>query len=155
MNWFFENKDNQEKLFESISSWQGTPFRNCCGIKGVGVDCMHFIMSCLFDLGLVEEYKPNRLFNHQGHLHSKEEKILNRVKEFTNFVEVSSKDIMNGDLVFYQFGRRTSHIGIYFDERVYQVFNRYGASQISWDDDRWKKRVTLCCRALKGCYDNI
>jgi lipoprotein Spr len=85
---------NDQKLFDFIESWYGTPYRYG-GFNKQGIDCSAFVqtfMSAIYDVNVPrissEQYEQSK--------------------------RISKKELEEGDLVFFKTsGRSISHVGIY------------------------------------------
>jgi len=141
-NWFFSSKENQEKLEVEVNEWVGTPFRHFAGVKKVGADCLHFALAVYESLGAIKD--PLRGVKYYGHdwcHHTDEQKFYKGLTRRPEFVEVGFKNLMNGDLLLYQFGRAASHCGIYYANNIYQSINLVGVHRVYYKDGLWAKRV--------------
>ena len=146
-NWFFNKKENQEKLKKEVEEWVGTPFRHYAGVKKAGADCIHFAMKVYEAIGAIKD--PMRGVKYYGHdwcHHTPEQKLRNGLVVRPEFVEVGFGKEMIGDLVLYQFGRAASHCGIYIDGNVYQSINLVGVHRVLYKDTLWAKRRRFCFR---------
>ncbi len=155
--YYFENKEEQEKLRRILGSWIDTPFRHHCGVKGLGCDCIHFVVRVLEELGILYNVIiPN--YPKDWHLHNTrellEEGILRhlKVKKVTpsNFMSKDAiSNFMNGDIVGSHFGQAASHAGVFFDGYVYQALNGIGVRKINFSDKKFRARMKFVYRILK------
>jgi len=57
--YYFDDIDNQKRLFDSAKRWMGTPFLpNSCKL-GIGVDCVRLCMSVVSEAGYPKELIPD------------------------------------------------------------------------------------------------
>ena len=134
MKYYFETEERQKQLGKIINSWLGTPFRHRCAVKGMGADCLGFVVGVLKELGIlrqdfiVPEYAPD------WPLHKSNELLLSGMKKTLNIEIVKLEDIMNGDLCLYRFGKASSHIGIYYDNYLYHSITELSVMKLKWSD---------------------
>jgi NlpC/P60 family putative phage cell wall peptidase len=95
-------------------SWIGTPFRHAAGIKGVGADCVHFVLRTFQKTGHAPaDFAPPK-YAREWHIHRSEELILKTLPVYARQIE--EKDAGPGDVVLYRIGRTASHLAIIVDE---------------------------------------
>lgn len=100
-------QDERARAVAEMLRWECTPFHDCSGLKGVGVDCANLVYEVYRNCGLVDrdykvpEYSPQFL------LHSARQLFLEIVEMFCR--PVTGREPLPGDLVMYQFGRCFSH----------------------------------------------
>jgi cell wall-associated NlpC family hydrolase len=136
----------EEVLCRELDSWLNTPYRHCCGIKKVGVDCIHFVVRVLEATGGVQGkeivIKP---YDRDWGLHHGEE-LLRKGIERQLYVETISKKepkkniellepLGPGDIILFQFGRHACHAGIHLNGKVYQTVNETGVIFKPWKGD--------------------
>jgi cell wall-associated NlpC family hydrolase len=103
-----ENSPEQrERVVAEALSWLGTPFHHVADIKGVGVDCAHFIARVFENAGVIGHvdiapYLP------QSHLHLRDERFLSYVFS-AGAREIDEASVQPGDCVLYKIGRSFSH----------------------------------------------
>ena len=145
MKHYFEDIEKQEALKTALDGWMGTPYRHWAGVKGEGVDCIHFIVRVLEEVGL-GHIKVTR-YNADWHIHNNEELLLQGFRDHFEAEEFSpDTEPMNGDVVLYKFGRTASHSAIYYDNHVYQSINGIGVMRLRWLDKQWHKRKFIILR---------
>jgi len=92
-------------------SWLGTPFHHAQCVKGVGVDCAHFLIGVYSAVGLVPWFRPEP-YPADWHVHRNEERFRQTVERFARPVDRA----LAGDVALYRFGRCASHGAIVLDE---------------------------------------
>jgi len=102
----------REKIIEVARSWIGTPFHDNCGVKGVGVDCAHFLARVFSESGMSEEIQIE-YYSPQFFLHTKEEKFASYVLQYSR--EITESEVQMGDIVLYKFGHSFAHGAIIVD----------------------------------------
>lgn len=139
------NVDKQLQIVISATSWLNTPYHHHGKIRGVGVDCAQFLVAVAYENGLIteEQYKSVPNYPVQWHLHNREEKLLEMVESF-NCVEIPKELTQPGDIITFQFGRVTSHLGIKISETEF-IHARYDVGRVvintlqqEWAD-KWTK----------------
>lgn len=139
--WFFNSKEKQEVLRKELEGWLGTPFRHRAAVKQVGADCLHFIAKVYETVGVFKGVVDSiPFYGHDWCHHTTDEILYKSVKRMREFQEIQFKNIMNGDLVLYQFGLATSHCAIYFDNEIYQAINNTKIHKLLYTDMSWYKR---------------
>ena len=149
MKYFFEIKENEKALKRILDEWLDTPFRHHCGVKGKGTDCIHFPARVFEELGklkwrkdIIPEYAKD------WHLHRTEERLMNGILKELKVEKVNFSDLMNGDIILFQYGRASAHASIYYDKHTYQAINGIGVKRIAITDQDFKKRMKYAFRLL-------
>lgn len=88
-------------------SWLGTPYHHHQRVKGLGVDCVHFLCAVYEAAGVAPPTDPGH-YPQFWHLHQSEEVYADRLD--TQFERTSNP--LPGDVVLFKFGRTHSHSGI-------------------------------------------
>lgn len=90
--------------------WIGTPFHHVMGVRGLGVDCAHFLAKVYEEAGVIEPVKIER-YPPQWYLHREEEKFIGYVLR-AGGREIGEHEAIAGDSVLYRIGRCYAHGGI-------------------------------------------
>lgn len=149
MEYLFDSKESIARLREELESWENTPFRHLCGVKGMGCDCIHFVVRIIETFGLgpfkVPEYPKD------WHLHRSEELLKRGLTSQVPHIEINPFDPKDGDILLFKFGRVCSHAGIFCDENVWQSLsiNRSGVKKMSFNDPYLYSRMKFGIRPLK------
>jgi len=98
--------ESRARIVEVAKSWLNTPFHDCAGIKGVGVDCAYLPVCVLNESGLKLIPKPPE-YATQMMLHSDEELYLQLILRYMR--EITEAEVKPGDFVLYRVGRTFSH----------------------------------------------
>ena len=151
MKYFFDDIENDRKLKEILDSWifPPTPFRHRCGVKGLGCDCIHFVMKVLEEAGVVSWRKdliPD--YPKDWHLHNTREMLAEGLIRELHVEKVSLDDLKNGDIILSHYGKASSHSAIYYDEHVYQALNETGVKRISFSDRVFRRQMKFAYRVL-------
>lgn len=103
----------RDTIIEKAKEWVDTPYHHHAKIKGVGVDCAMLVLAIAYESGLVskEQYDNPPKYSSQWHIHNDEELLMSILAGF-NCEEIPVDSIQPGDIVAFQYGRTTSHLGI-------------------------------------------
>jgi hypothetical protein len=120
-----------DDLRAEVLSWMRTPYRHFCGVKGKGVDCIHFLARCLEAINAGQgKVFIVPWYSKDWHLHAESEPILmNGVTKQVPGVFVQRSELRDGDIVLMKFGHHISHCGINLDGYVYQALAEYGVDR--------------------------
>ena len=116
-----------EKIIAEAKSWIGTPFHHQAMIKGVGVDCAHFLIGVFSAVGLspvvqTEDYPPD------WHFHRGEERFMGYLDQYAEEVQ----DPRPGDVAMFKFGKCVSHGAIIIEWPVV-IHSYYGQGVVVSD----------------------
>jgi len=96
------------RIVEVAKSWQNTPFHDCAGLKGVGVDCAYLPIRVLNEVKFFERDIPDPApYSPQVMLHSEEELYLPVITKYTR--EIEESQVKPADFVLYHVGKSWSH----------------------------------------------
>lgn len=105
-------------------TWINTPWRHQGNLRGVGVDCGHFMMAPYVACGIIEPVDPGNYSRHWN-LHRTDEVYLGFVQQHTR--EIARAEIGPGDVFLCRYGLTYSHGGIIIDPpRVLHAYVRQG-----------------------------
>ena len=147
MKYYFENNNNLNKLRIALIEWIGTPYRHWCGVKGLGTDCIHFVVRIMEEIGAIPKIKIPE-YPRDWHLHRSEELLLSGIKtmlnvdeiDITNSDDFGSKTIIcDGDIILFQYGRTASHSAIYFDGSIYEALTNRKVEKTTLTNDKKKR----------------
>jgi NlpC/P60 family putative phage cell wall peptidase len=107
----------REKIVQAALTWVDTPYHHQARVKGVGVDCAHFIAGVAIDAGLLPanvqlpfDYSP------EWNLHNSEEKLVNYLLQFG----CTEKEVAEpGDILAFKIGKAIGHVGILLPNSQY------------------------------------
>jgi cell wall-associated NlpC family hydrolase len=132
-----------DKVLVEAMTWMRTPFHHKGCIKGVGVDCAHFVIGVFLNVGVgpdlkVEDYPPD------WHMHNGGERFLDYVRQYCDQVE----EPRPGDIAMFKFGRCAAHGSIVVEwPKVIHSFFRQGVVISSADGPELKGRLHSFWRA--------
>ena len=146
----FFDEENLKKLETILNSWENTPYRHHCGVKGRGADCVHFVGRVLEELKIFrwrESLVPD--YPRDWHLHNTREALLeNLMREIPGrLIELS--EIQDGDLVFSHYGKAASHAAIFYKGYLWQSLTDIGVVKINLNDQNMKKNLKYAYRVEK------
>lgn len=140
-----DNQITGEQIVAEARTWLGTPFHHRAIIKGVGVDCAHFLIGVFSSLGLLKMFEPDD-YPPDWHLHNSEEKFL----EYLKSRAVRITDPQPGDVVMFKFGRCASHSAIVIEwPRIIHSYVKQGVVYANADESDLRGRVHSFWR-IKG-----
>ena len=135
----------RNQIIATAYDWLDTPYHHHALVKGVGVDCAKLVAACALGAGLTDEDTVNTMPNYpvQWHLHNREEKLLETIEAY-GCVRKDKANTLPGDIVTFQFGRTTSHLGIMVNETQF-IHARYDIGKVVLNDfnDDWMNRWTF------------
>lgn len=97
----------RERVLSEALAWQGTPWHHRGRVKGVGVDCLHYLAEVYERAGLAPHVEPD-YYPRDWHMHRDEERILQGVSQYADEVDAAEP----GDIAVFRFGRCYSHAAI-------------------------------------------
>lgn len=151
VDYFFNDPEKDAELKKSLDEWLDTPFRHQCGVKGLGCDCVHFAIAVLAEFNLINLGSvkiPD--YPRDWHLHNTREVLKEAILKYLNVEQVNKNGIlMNGDITLAHYGQASSHVGIYYDNHVYQAINKIGVKSIHFKDIKFFKQIKFVYRILK------
>ncbi|MCK4777455.1 MAG: C40 family peptidase [Actinomycetia bacterium] len=124
LKWYFEDPKKEAALKAELDSWLNTPYRHITGVKGRGCDCIHLVIKSFQAVGAdhgrlihIPKYPPD------WHMHSGKSLLLEGLIEQyrSEQVKMDPANLMNGDVVLFQWGKHPAHSGIFFNGEVYQA----------------------------------
>lgn len=149
---YFNTTAKQEKLKCILDSWLSppTPFRHHCGVKGLGCDCIHFAARVYEEAGYLT-WKKGMIpdYPKDWHIHNTRELLADTIVKYNCVKRINLLKLLNGDIILSHHGKAASHVGIYFDEYVYQALNKIGVCKIAFADESFRKRMRFAYRLLK------
>ena len=137
---------SRESLIEQALTWEGTPYHHLARCKGVGVDCVQFLLGVVYECGLFrEEDHPIGYYSPQWHLHRNEEMLLEIMMSF-GLIDKPLQERLPGDLIVFQFGRVCSHTAILLpdDLIIHAIWDHPKRVTITRFSGRWKGRFRKC-----------
>lgn len=147
---YFGSVERQKTLKKLLESWLGTPFRHHCGVKGLGCDCIHFVVRIAEESQFLVGHKdliPD--YPKDWHIHNTRELLKEEIEKNANVKKVELFELKNGDLILSHFGKASSHIGFYFDGYVYQALNKIGVRKINFTDKFFRSHMKFAYRMLE------
>jgi NlpC/P60 family putative phage cell wall peptidase len=135
----------REQIISAAYSWVGTPYHNHARVKQVGVDCAQLCVGVAIEAGSIPEEMALLIPNYspEWHLHNREEKLIGQLESF-GCRRIDRIDTKAGDIVCFQFGRATSHLGIMVNETQF-IHARFDTKTVVCNtmNEEWAKRWTF------------
>jgi cell wall-associated NlpC family hydrolase len=103
----------REDVVREALSWEGTPFHDAAGVKGVGTDCIHFVKAVYCAVGLIDDFALDA-YAPQWFQHRDEPLLLQGLAKYAHQVQSG----LPGDIVMFNFGRHAAHVAILIDEHT-------------------------------------
>ena len=128
----------RQQIIQVALGWLLTPFHHHARIKGVGVDCVQFLIAvfeeCQITSGVVADG-----YAQDWHLHRSEEKYLAGIQQYARQTVTPEP----GDIALFRFGRCVSHAGIVLPEprTVIHAFAGVGVIVSSLDGQELRGRL--------------
>ena len=145
--YLFDDEEKRKQLKEILDSWIGTPFRHRSGVKGLGVDCAHFIACVIEEMGILR-WRKNLIpdYPHDWHLHNTRELFKESIEKELPVESISIDDVRDGDLVLLHYGKAASHGAIYFEGYLFQAMERVGVCRLWMKEKSLMKRIRYVYR---------
>lgn len=128
-------------VVQEAMTWLDTPFHDQARVKGVGVDCAQMVAGIGEELGFIPKGTVIQNYSPEWHLHNREEKLLEQVESYGCIEKTGALE--PGDLLCFQFGRATSHLGIYIGDQKFiharKDVHKVVVNSLSGD---WLERLT-------------
>lgn len=118
-----------EQLIVEIRSWIGTRWMHGQAVKGVGVDCIQFVVAVAKAAGWLPDDFSAPAYNVDHAMHSDVSVLLEGLEQYC--VKVPKTDIRPGDILAFHYGRCASHVGFYIGNgRMVHSHIRHGVSEM-------------------------
>ena len=128
-------------------SWIGTRWVHGQSLKGVGADCIQFIISVAKESGQIpEEYKSIR-YSQDWALHNSRSILLEEIQKLC--IQISIEDIQVGDILIFNYGKCASHAGIYIGDRK-MIHSKIRSGVIESGISRYMPRFNSAWRVYSG-----
>jgi NlpC/P60 family putative phage cell wall peptidase len=128
-------------LLTEALSWRETPYHAQASIKGLGADCIGFVIGVAKNIGLLDPAYTPGTYSAEWHLHQHEERLRTEVEQF-GCVARPLGDRIPGDLLLFQFGRVCAHSGLLLpEEQVIHAVRDYGRVLVTSLRGEWLTRL--------------
>jgi NlpC/P60 family putative phage cell wall peptidase len=100
-------------IVQAALSWVGTPYHHKARVKGVGTDCIQFIVGVCIETGILTQEEAAQVpmnYSPRWHLHENASVLEQYIRRY-GCQEITKEQAQPGDLVCFQFGRTTAHSG--------------------------------------------
>jgi len=105
---------SRDDVIREALSWEGTPFADCCAVKGSGTDCAMLLVSVYSAVGLIPKIDP-RPYKPQWFEHQERPVFIEWLERYAHRVEVP----LPGDVTLLKFGKHAAHGAIYLGGTTY------------------------------------
>lgn len=135
----------RNEIIQESLSWTDTPYHHHARVKGVGVDCAMLVACVANKVGLMSDAEMHLIPNYpvQWHMHNREEKLIELLEIF-GCKQKPKNETKPGDIICFQFGRVTSHLGIMINDTQF-IHARYDIKKvvINTMNEEWENRWTF------------
>jgi cell wall-associated NlpC family hydrolase len=141
MNPFFTTPQKIQKLLDVLQSWKGTPFMDHVARKGVGADCVQFVLAVLIECGQMPKIEwPRYTIRHGG------QKMADAWIEWVNKrsagIEVSVDSLQAGDVILFSNLKIGNHVAIISQQPYFwHALIRYGVIENTLKDETYRRAV--------------
>lgn len=169
---FFSTPGRQLALITVARAWLGTPFRDHCAIRGIGADCAGFVHAVLVDVGAIDPLDLPDYALDEGS-HSNQSKLARVLADTGCFVEMWKRENVQssapgsplsalrsqldpvpvevGDLLGFNLGRSTHHIGLVVSNRIFiHAIHPGGVVESHLEDGTYRRRLANIWRCMEA-----
>jgi len=100
-----------QQIIDVLNSWKGTKWIHGQSLKGVGTDCIQFVISAAKELEWLPSDYQSIKYNRDWALHNERSILLEEINKVCD--EISLNEIQIGDLLIFKFGKCAGHSGFY------------------------------------------
>lgn len=119
--------DRDEKIIKETESWLGTPWMHGQALKGVGADCVRFIVAVAKNLDWIPQNYLPPPYNQDWALHNEISILEQELQKFGHKVE---PPYIVGDIITFIYGKCASHAGIYVgDNQMIHSYRWHGVAK--------------------------
>lgn len=140
MNYYFDDPQRVDELRKILNEWLGTPFRHACGMKKLGVDCIHMVKGVMAEIGIESPSVPK--YSKDWYMNSSKDILLEGLTKVKRLeLQEHGTTPQSGDIIIFRFGHIDSHIAIYCDGELYHSVVGVGAIKSSSRDPHFRHRI--------------
>jgi cell wall-associated NlpC family hydrolase len=133
----------EREIIKQILSWKGTPWLHGQAVKGVGVDCVQFIVAVAKDLGWIPRDFKTVAYNVDHAMHN-DNSILEAELE-KHCTRIAFEELRPGDILSFVQGRCASHAAYYIGAgKMVHAHIRDGVAETSISE--LKLKLSSCWR---------
>lgn len=137
----------RQEIIKEARSWVPTPYRHQFMNKGIGCSCGLFIIGVFSNLGMIPGGIPPH-YNEDWAFHNPTQRMPDWYEDMlsTYFTEIEAKDLKEGDLILYNFGKSftLSHISILVENNmIIHSEKPVGVTLSNRQTKRWFKRERI------------
>jgi cell wall-associated NlpC family hydrolase len=155
--YLFETVEKQEQLYKELQEWLETPYRHWSGVKGLGCDCVHFLVRVLECFGYgpikVPHYAPD------WHFHNDAQLLLDGLRQNVDSDEwevvpedPGTHNFRNGDIILFKWGKTLSHGAWWFNGYLYHAVAGARIIRSNAKEKMWMKRMRIAFRVKQPCH---
>jgi cell wall-associated NlpC family hydrolase len=146
MTAYFESETAIARFRTAAESWERTPWAHRCGVKGVGADCVFFVLRVLEETGYLPAGLEKKIppYGKKWFLAPGPPILMDAIPKFApQSTFIDKRMVKDGDLIVYQMGRHMAHLAIVFGPNIFHSVFEYGVKRNSRLDPYWKRREIL------------
>ena len=142
--------DLRNEITKEARSWVPTPYKHQLMHKSIGCSCGLFIIGVFSNLGLIPGGIPPH-YDEDWAFHNPDKRMPIWYDDMlsNHFTEIESKDLLQGDLILYNFGKQyaLSHISILVEnDMIIHSEKPIGVTTSNRKTNRWYKRERIYFR---------
>lgn len=143
---FFDSKDKIDNLFVFFKKWEKTPFIPRTRILNGGIDCVQLGVQLCLEYKIPVKIPDFRYCTNWG-THKEKNILKEYLENLNNFKEVSKESLMPGDLILFNVGKTSHHLGIILDVKgdkrksFMHVIKDSGVCRNDLCDSAWGSKV--------------
>lgn len=104
-------QEQKTNFNNELQSWLGTKWVHNQACKGVGADCVQFIVEAVKNVNLLPKSYKTRKYDKDWAMHNA--RSILREEIFKVADKIDTKEIQEGDIVLFMTGRTSGHLGVY------------------------------------------
>lgn len=111
-------KQPRDVIIDEAMTWLGTPWHHAARVKGVGVDCVNFLIAVYSTAGLIEPFTLAP-YPRDWNLHREKPLFVEGLLKYADPIT----DPLPGDVAMFNFGRHAAHGAIVMsNDRVVHAY---------------------------------
>lgn len=142
----------RQQLIDEARTWLGTPYHHQGRVKGVGVDCINFVLGVAEATDLIPDGFSMEPYSGYGRIPDPK-KIIGGCERFMD--RIDKKEARMGDVLVLRFVREPQHFAIVSNDNPRRMIHSYASvlkvtEQII--DAEWESKIVAAYR-IKGLED--
>lgn len=126
-------QEQKTNLTNELQSWMGTKWVHNQACKGVGADCVQFIVKAAQNVNVLPKEYKTRKYDKDWAMHNARSILREEISKLAEKINI--KDIQEGDVILFMTGRTSGHIGVYLGgNKVIHSHIRNGVSTVEFNN---------------------